>query len=63
MSLEDDVDIKFIKGGDTRKNTIRPDDVASQEEQLAIVRPQTTATQYRVATEPDEASWVGLGSL
>jgi hypothetical protein len=44
MSLEDDADIKFIKGGDTRKNTIRPEDLASQEEQLEIVRPQTTAT-------------------
>ena len=62
-SFEDDADIKFIKGGDTRKSTIRPADMVRQEEQVEIARPQTSATQQRVATEPDEASWIGLGSL
>ena len=31
LDLEDD-DIKFIKGGDTRKTTLHPDDLASQQE-------------------------------
>ena len=42
MNYEDDADITFIKGADTRKNTLHPDDTASQQEP-EIARPQTSA--------------------
>ena len=61
-SYEDDTGIKFIKGADTRKTTIAPGDLESQKEP-EIARPRTSAAQQRVATEPDDASWIGLGSL
>ena len=43
MSFEDDAGITFIKGGDTRKATLHPDEMASQEEPLGIARAQTLA--------------------
>ena len=63
LDLEDD-DITFIKGGDTRKTTLQPDDLASPREPLVGSSPEMARPAWqRVETEPHEASWIGLGSL